>query len=176
MKFRQTLIRTGALALVLGLLNGCANTPPSTTAAISNWQTLEQITPGFKGVSIKVETNASTYRINDPIRFQVTSSHPGKLWIVEVNQRDVASVLLPNARMTNNLIRAGVPMTVPDSSWGLDLRASAPAGRSQVVFFVTPPDMTLDDIAQIDNGKISTVAFPSNKAWGLQRVFLNISN
>lgn len=176
MKYSTTLSRASVLVLALSLLHGCTNAPLSTTSGTSNWQTLEQILPGYRGVNVKVETNAHGYRINDPIRFQITSSQTGRLWIVEVNQRDEATVLVPNSKMQNNQILANIPITVPDSSWGVDLRASAPAGRSQVVFFVTPADMTLDDIAQIDKGKISTVGFPSNKQWGLQRVYLNITN
>lgn len=158
----------------LCLLAACSNMPPSTPSGQSNWQTLDQIIPNFHGSNVQVETNARSYQIGDPIRFQVTSSKAGKLWIIEVNQQDKVSVLFPYNKQANNIILANTPMMIPDSSWGVNLQAAEPRGQSQVAFIVTPIDKTLEDVVQIDNGKLAAVAFPTNSDWGIQRVYLEI--
>ena len=169
-KFIQVL----CLVSGLNLLTACSNMPPSTPSGQSNWQTLDQILPNFRGADVQVMTNARHYQVGDPIRFQITSSKAGKLWIIEVNQQDRVSVIFPHQKQANNIILANTPMMIPDSSWGVNLQAAEPRGQSQVAFIVTPIDKTLEDVVQIDNGKLAAVAFPTNSDWGIQRVYLEI--
>lgn len=69
---------------------------------------------------------------NDEMILSVTSSHDAALTLVSVAD-DSVTVLFPNEYVTEALVRAGEPITLPTDEWrrrGLRLRAYLPEGRS----------------------------------------------
>jgi hypothetical protein len=160
------------LALTLlssALITGCQSYPSN-----SNHHTLANLHAHPQAAKVQVELSAKSYHLNDPIRFRVTSQQTGRLWIVQVDPDDQATVLYPPSSAVDNRISANLATDLPNANWATEFRAVKPTGRSQLAFIVTPEKYSLDDILMIRNGKLTKTAFASDQSWAFTQMPLVI--
>lgn len=170
----HTLLRLLMCCGLLALLAGCQTTGTATdaTEAGPNRRALEALEPPGGGFEVTARL-ASRYRVGDDIRFSVTSSRTGRLWIVQVDAADERTVLFPNPQQRDNTIRAGQPLQIPPAhaKWGFD--AAPPLGTNVVAFIVTTGTDRLDDVLppEVAAGGSQPKGFAVRKDlfWGLAR-------
>ena len=155
-------------------LHGCTGITPATPSDQTNWATLDSRNASLNAPQVKVETNAQSYQVGDPIRFRVSSNKSGRLWVVSVNSHNEATILLPNEAMQDNVISAGESFDIPNKMGGQELRAASPTGQSLVAFIVTPANKTLDDILVLRNEKLAWVGFASDQTWGMTKIKIHV--
>lgn len=90
-------------------------------------------TPGIK---VDAEPARNTLRIGrDKLGFKVTSSHQGYLNVLVLGPDGSLLLLFPNGQSSDNRIKAGQTIALPQSSWLLD--TSEPAGREDFLVIVS---------------------------------------
>jgi hypothetical protein len=108
-------------------------TPPFTPELM-----LRQVLEGRDAMhEVIAMTDQTQVRIGqDALRFSITSSKPGYLYVLALGTRDSDfDLLFPNARDANNHLDAGQVRRLPGAKWSLP--ASGPAGTNQFVAIVS---------------------------------------
>lgn len=141
-----------------------------------NWQALNKLSAPANGaqVSLKVARQAA---IGENLTLEVTSSLPGKVWVVAVDKDDRVTVLFPNHLDQGNAIAANYPMPVPAAGARWTITATEPAGRTLYGVFVTAGNVDLRDVlGAVSKGGIAK-AFAIGSvpdSWGLARAEVNV--
>jgi hypothetical protein len=97
-------------------------------------------TPGFSVIAVPAK---SALRIGrDRLSFNVTSSRDGLVYVLWNDPDGALYLMFPNKSSSNNRIRAGQTLTLPEASWRLDTTKPAGAARMLVVVSATPRDFS----------------------------------
>lgn len=105
-----------------------------------NWKALADL--ATRGDALKVAGTARQVRIGDQVTVEVNVPRAGYLNVVSVDSQDRATVLYPNKFKADNQVGAGA-FRFPTADMNFILRASAPAGPSLVVAFLTDKPVNL---------------------------------
>ncbi len=132
----------------------------------SNWEALSRLDPGEAGFKVTGKVIPATAELGEPLRFEVRSEKPGRLWILSVDSDDELSLVFPNAQEEDNAIRGGRTVQVPaeDATWTIE--AAEPLGESLVAFLVTDEDVVPEDILDRDADKAIRVV-SGRRYWGV---------
>ena len=104
------------------------------------WKSLAEL--ATRGDALKVAGAARQVRIGDQVTVEVNLPRAGYLNVVSVDSQDRATVLYPNKFKADNQVAAGA-FRFPTADMNFILRASAPAGPSLVVAFLTDKPVNL---------------------------------
>jgi hypothetical protein len=104
----------------------------------------------------EIAASSPSYAIEQPVQLTLVIPAAGYLNLVSVDSQDNATVLFPNRYQQDNAVTAG-SFVLPTPKMAFELRASAPAGATLVVGFVSSDptnfyEETIDD--RDENGNI----------------------
>ncbi|MDB6001351.1 MAG: serine/threonine protein kinase, partial [Rhizobacter sp.] len=95
-------------------------------------------TAGFNVITVPSKT---TFRIDrDRLQFNVTSSRDGFVYVLLRSTEGGFMLLLPNDHARANTIKAGQTLTLPPSSWPLDVAGPPGTDEFLVVVSASPRD------------------------------------
>ena len=148
------MIKQGFVVLIsLAMLIACdqgAQQPPSAPTVRyvhvgPNWDALNKLASesGDFNVRVRVQRQAA---LGDQLQVQATSERDGHLWVVFVDPDDQVTLMYPNSKSTDNAVRAGETVTIPNDNSGWSLQATEPVGETLIAFIVTVGDLDLNDI------------------------------
>jgi len=104
-----------------------------------------------------------TVHLGDSVTFQVRSSIDGHLVVLDMNAAGEVVQLFPNrfSEATGGAatIRTGVPVTIPDASYGFSFEAQPPTGRGSLVAIVSSRRLDLGGLLR-ENGDLGAIADP----------------
>lgn len=102
---------------------------------------------GRDQVRLSIVGNAPIH-VGDSFSFEVDSSVGGRLVIVDVNAKGVATQIFPNAYVLDSeksLIRSRQKLTIPGPEYGFShFRAAPPVGKGMIVTLVVPTDFAVE--------------------------------
>jgi hypothetical protein len=88
------------------------------------------------GIKVDAEAVRSTLRIGrDKLGFKVTSSHEGYMYVLVLGPDGSLLLLFPNGQSSDNRIKAGQTVALPQSTWLLD--TAEPTGREDFLVIVS---------------------------------------
>ena len=114
------------------LANGAAATPGTRWTKLSG--TADELIR--KHGALQMQTNATDYRIGQPVEVSINVPAAGYLNVVTVDSQDNSTVLFPNRYHKDNQVQAG-NLRIPTSQMDFTLPASEPAGQTLVVAFLS---------------------------------------
>lgn len=91
-----------------------------------------QIVKKQQSFSIKLWTDKSAYRLNDPIRFFFRTERNCYLNLVNIGSSGNVTLLFPNRYHSDNFVRAGVTYRIPDDHYGFSFQVEPPLGTERV--------------------------------------------
>ncbi|MCC6006308.1 MAG: caspase family protein [Rhodobacteraceae bacterium] len=107
--------------------------------------------PG-QGVRVTLDILPSARpRRGERVQFRIDSSHDGYLIVFDITPDGRLVQLFPNRfsdrQGRGNTIRAGLPLTIPDATYGFDFVVQPPLGQGRLVGVVTAHPVDFSDIA-----------------------------
>lgn len=139
------------LALALLGLTACAGNvqtgepAPDANQVGSNWSALQNLRPPADRFEVLMEMPDQLYD-GDLLQVRVRSSRYGRLWLLQVDSEDRASVLFPNRPGQYREVPGGRWVTVPPVHGGFELYAAAPYGPSLLAAVVTAPGTDISEV------------------------------
>lgn len=127
-------------------LSACDQEKPREFVLVGdNWQAITELQG--QGIKVAVEPKqGDVVAIGDRLRWQVTASQTGRLWVLSVDENDEVSLIYPNSVASDNAIMANSPRLIPAETAQWDIEVGEPKGKIQLAFVVTPADMTLGQV------------------------------
>jgi hypothetical protein len=107
------------------------NTPQTLLAG------LEDSKPPFRVEVWVTEQGKSIFHIGDKLVFLVRSEKKGYLYLLDINPRNMVTLLFPNNFDRNNFIEAGSVVTVPGPKFSSEFFADEPAGFDTIIAVVS---------------------------------------
>lgn len=112
---------------------------------------LKDFLAGYKDGELEIaQTPASPVHVGTTgIRYEVTTSQPGRLVLLNLTEDGSLFQLYPHpyrgagAQARLSLVKAGTPLRVPEVSYGVTLSATE-AGKGHIVALMTPDDVKFD--------------------------------
>jgi TolB-like protein len=103
-----------------------------------------------KSINVKVTMDKSKYKIGDMARISAKSNVDGYLTLIDIATSGNVHVIFPNHWQTNNFVRAGQKIAVPDTGESDYIIVDGPAGTTKVLAVITrePSALTLPDLSQ----------------------------
>lgn len=92
---------------------------------------------------VRLGSDRPSLRVGERIRFTLTTSHPGYVYLLMVGTTGQEfDLLFPNRKDSGNFMRAGDTWTLPRPGWGI--AAQGPAGKNHLLAIVsdTPRDFS----------------------------------
>ncbi len=89
-------------------------------------------------ISAWVNHGNSTYAFGENVMLSVKSNRDAYLTIVDVGTSGKVHIIFPNQYQTNNRIRAGKVLQIPDSRANFDFKVGPPTGRELIKIFASP--------------------------------------
>ena len=90
------------------------------------------------GFRLDIKTNKTSFDVGDTLVITCDIAKDGYLNILNASPGDTKpTVLFPNKIYSDNYVKAGTRVTIPDSSYGFKLRATPPKGKSLIVVLHT---------------------------------------
>ncbi len=84
-------------------------------------------------------------KLGDVIHFRVVSGEAGKVAVFDLTPDGDLTQIFPNKKTgRDGRIRANAPLTMPDAYWGINFRATKPAGPGTLLVLVTEEGIDLD--------------------------------
>ncbi len=84
-------------------------------------------------------------KLGDPIRFKIMSGEAGKVAVFDVGPDGAMTQVFPNQKTgKDGRIRANTPLTMPDAFWGIQFKATPPAGPGSLLVLVTEDGVNLN--------------------------------
>ncbi len=84
-------------------------------------------------------------KLGDVIHFRVVSGEAGKVAVFDLTPDGDLTQIFPNQKTgRDGRIRANAPLTMPDAYWGINFRATKPAGPGTLLVLVTEDGIDLD--------------------------------
>jgi len=140
-----------------------------------NHAALAALKPANDAIKVDVEANADGhYHVGDPIRFKITSSKAGRLWIVSVNSENQAELLFPHGADDENTLEAGRSYLFPPRDSQQVMYAARPLGKTKLAFIITDKGGDLRDIISLKNGNLRNVSFTSDSQWGVAKLTVHV--
>jgi hypothetical protein len=107
------------------------------------------------GVEIEMLPGAGM-KLGDVFTIRIRSALDGYLLLLDVDDSGKITQLFPNPRSalsnSDGRIRSGSPLTMPDASYGFQLRASEPLGRGRLIAVVAARREMLSNLARAQDG------------------------
>ncbi len=169
---KRQLVMLSAVALLSGLLGGCAKEYVPVGA---NWQAVHSLQPGGRAFSVDAD-GPSRVRLGETLRFTVSSEKSGRLWVVHVDASDRITLLYPGNNSPSNWIDKAETVSIPSKESGQLIRAVEPRGLSTVAFIVTDPDTDLYQALSGDNASMSKALgiVQARPSWGIRHLVVNV--
>ncbi len=103
-----------------------------------------------KSINVKVTMDRSEYKIGDMAHISAKSNVDGYLTLIDIATSGNVQVIFPNHWQTNNFVRAGQKIAVPDTGETDYIIVDGPAGTNKVLAVITrePSALTLPDLSQ----------------------------
>lgn len=139
-----------------------------------NWAALNELRAPANSFDVRVSGHTDL-DVGDRLRFKVTSSKAGRLWIIQVDPQDNVNVLAPGKHWPDNRIQAFETITVPPENSGISFQASEPRGKSILCFIVTTGDLDLSQA--LGSGKAIKKALTiveDPPAWGFENIVVDV--
>jgi hypothetical protein len=92
---------------------------------------------------VKLSSDRPRLKVGERVRFSLSSSHPGYVYLLMVGTTGQEfDLLFPNRKDSHNFIRAGETWNLPRPGWGI--AAQGPAGKNHLLAIVSdnPRDFT----------------------------------
>lgn len=87
---------------------------------------------------------SATLKLGDVIRFRVTSGESGKVAVFDAAPDGGITQIFPNQKTgKDGRIKANAPLTMPDAYWGIQFKATPPAGGGSLLVLVTEDGIDL---------------------------------
>jgi serine/threonine protein kinase len=114
-----------------------ATPPPMVRAPFEIREEFDKVVAGqTAGFTVSAAPASSTLKISrDRLAFNVTSSRDGYVHVLVLGPDGSLLLLFPNGQSSDNRIRAGQTLTLPQPTWALD--TSEPAGREEFLVIVS---------------------------------------
>lgn len=95
----------------------------------------------------------STLRVGQPIQIRIDAAEDGRVAVFDLTPDGDLTQLFPNARTSRTgAIRAGAPLVMPDAYWGINFKASPPAGAGALLVLVTEDGLDLSRATGLNLG------------------------
>jgi hypothetical protein len=147
------------------LLTGCQKTDDVLVGP--NWEALRKLKADTQAFQVEA-SGKENLRVGDELRYLVTSSHTGKLWMLQVDAQDQVSVLYPNEYVADNTIEANLPATIPPAGATWTLEASEPLGKNLLAFIVLSDAVNLSDAIDQEKDFSKALRIVENSTtWGM---------
>ncbi len=102
-------------------------------------------------VLLDVDRKDRIYRKGEKVIIRATSSEDGYLYLVNINPKNEATLLVPNKYLEDNTIKANQKMMYPTAEMNFDLEVGGPTfGRETIKAFVTK-----DKLKSMNKGKFT---------------------
>ncbi len=127
---------------------------PAASAATRSFEISDEFNRVMAGQvgNFKLQASAAqpTFRIGrDQLSFNVTSSREGYVQVLVLGPDGSLMLLFPNAAASDNRIRAGQTLALPQPSWALDV--SEPAGQEEFLVIVSAQPRDYSELSQERN-------------------------
>lgn len=121
-----------------------------------------------------LDANAATYRLGEPLSFEVESIYGGYIYIFEIGVSGNLTLLFPNNIESNNYFPQSSVVNIPDpKTLPFILQATEPVGQSRVLSLVT--SKKLDLLNNTDLGADPTSPVSTFAAVGAEKVAQHIA-
>lgn len=140
-----------------------------------NWAALNELRAPDNTLEVMVK-GKTDLDVGEKLRFKVTSSEAGRLWIIQVDPKDNITVLAPGKKWKDNHIEAFETISVPPEDSGISFQATEPKGKSILCFIVTTGDLDLSDA--LGSGKAISKALTiveDPPAWGFKNIVVDVN-
>lgn len=110
---------------------------------------LSKLKSNSSSISVKLSPSKSKYKNNDPISFTAKVSEDAFLYLILIQNDGEIFSLYPNENQTNNLVKAGDTIVIPDKNSGVVFAAGEPFGTDRVKAIASKTKLNLFHTSKI---------------------------
>ncbi|MBI5329928.1 MAG: DUF4384 domain-containing protein [Betaproteobacteria bacterium] len=116
---------------------------------------------------VRLRSERTRLRVGERVRFELSSSHSGYVYLLMVGTTGQEfDLLFPNRKDDRNFIRAGETWSLPRPGWGI--AAQGPAGRNRLLALVSDTPRDFSSLGMKPAGPFSMVEVSASAALDLQ--------
>ena len=118
---------------------------------------LSKLKSNSSSISVKISPSKPKYKNNEPISFTAKVSEDSYLYLLLIQNDGEIFSLYPNENQTNNFVKAGETIIIPDKNSGVVFAAGEPFGTDRIKAIASKTKLNLFHTSKIAGSPFSQV-------------------